>query len=193
MSTTFTSVRELLKAKGSRDQVQEFDELMRCTEVVREMIQSRVRAGLTQKDLAKLMDVSQGTISKIENSLDHEISLGELTRYAAACEAPITLRVGPSISLVQSVKEHTISLKQDLDRLAAVASENDNSQLPKKIADVFADAGFNLMSFLVDAAEKLPKSLGEAKTPMLRVLMRDDRTMPANNTSPPSRKKSVLA
>ncbi len=191
MSTTFTSVKDLLKATGTKEHVREFDELMRCTNVVREMIQIRIKAGLTQKDLAERMQVSQGTISKIENSVDCDISLGELTSYAAYCKAKFTLRVGPPISLVQSVKEHALALKSDLDKLAAVACENeDDYHIPKKISEFFNEAGFNLMSFLVDAAEKLPRSIKEARMPMLRIVSpcEDVETVPSQRIS---RKKPV--
>lgn len=178
MSNTFKSVRDLIKATSPKERVTEFDEIMKRSLVVNEMIQGRVSAGLTQKELAESMQVSQSTISKIENSADCDLTLGELVRYAGACNSTFTLRIGPPISLVQSVKEHAVAMKLDLDRLASIACENEaDFEIPKKIEEFFGEACFNLMSFLVDAAEKLPRAT-KSKTPMLRILMREEASNP---------------
>ncbi len=174
MSNKFQSVRELLKSHQSAPEtVQKFDNLLKSTVVVRALITKRTKAGLTQKQVAESMGVSQSAISKFEKSSDCELTLGEIARYSAAVEAPLSIQVGPPMSLVQSVKSHAFAMKDDLERLAFLACENEeDSELGKSVARFFGEAGFNLMGFLVDAFDKLPASVMKAQTPALRLLQK---------------------
>lgn len=176
MSTTFKSVSELLKATtGNKEKAKSFEELLNSSTIVRSLIRKRARAGMTQKEVASLMGVTQSAVSKIETSFDCDLTLGEIARFSHAVDSPMTLQIGPPISLVQSVKSHAFAMKADLEKLAALACENEeDSDFDKNIANFFGEAGFNLMAFLVDAFEKLPASVLKAKTSGLRVLEKEE-------------------
>lgn len=169
--STFQSVTDLVKATSSPEQTKAFENRLRGTSIVRTLIRSRTSAGLTQRDVASKMGVSQGTVSKIENSLDADLSLGEIARYVSATDAPLTLRIGPPLSLVESVKDHALAMKRDLETLADLARQHeDDSEIPAKIAKFFGEAGFNLFAFLFGAAAKLPPAVREANSSILSVL-----------------------
>ncbi len=175
MSTRFQSVTELLKANVEDPaKIKAFDELLKSSSVVRSLIRKRTKASLTQKEVAAAMGVTQSTVSKIEASFDCDLTLGEIARFSEAVGSPITIQIGPPVTLVQSIKGHVFAMKADLERLAALACENEeDSEFGKSVANFFGEAGFNLMAFLVDAAEKLPESVMKAKTPTLRVVEKD--------------------
>ncbi|MEY5026624.1 MAG: hypothetical protein RLZZ244_2152 [Verrucomicrobiota bacterium] len=80
----FESVRELLtrpEDKAVRDQ---FDALTAQTRLVQELTLMRTRAGLSQAQLAAKMGCTQGRISKIESSLDADLTIGIVQAYARA-------------------------------------------------------------------------------------------------------------
>lgn len=67
-------------------------EAERAKTLIAEAVRSaRLRAGLTQVDLAKLAKTTQAVISRIESGLDSRVpSLDLLSRIAGACKATLT-------------------------------------------------------------------------------------------------------
>jgi len=193
MSKKFQSVRELLTANQSAPEtVQEFDNLLKGTVVVRTLIAKRNKAGLTQKQVAEAMGVSQSAISKFEKSNDSDLTLGEIIRYSEAVEAPISIQIGPPMTLVQSVKSHAFAMKDDLEKLATLACDNEeDSEFGRKVAGFFGEAGFKIFGILLDAFEKLPPSALKAKTPGLRLLRKE--TCPDAPIAEKPRKKKAEA
>ena len=68
------SGRALAKVKG----------LARGTEIIDRLVLERVRAGLTPAERARRMGSSQSYVSKLEDSEDSDLTLGEIDRYCAA-------------------------------------------------------------------------------------------------------------
>ena len=189
MSTTFKSVSDLFKATtDDSDSINAFEELLASSGIVRSLIQQRVKSGLAQKDIAESMGITQSAVSKIESSYDCDLSLGQIVKYAQAVNAPLTLQIGPPLTLVQSIKYHLIAMKKDLDSLAALANENeDDSDLVHSIGQFFTEASFRLMTSLVDAFEKLPASVMKATTTGLRLLNSDNCEVIHRKKSPKRR------
>ncbi|MCW1926630.1 helix-turn-helix transcriptional regulator [Luteolibacter arcticus] len=174
MSTKFKSVSDLLKKHGKPEAVSEFEELLKGSSIVRALIAKRIKAGLTQREVAESIGITQSAVSKFEASLDCDVTLGEIARYSAAVDSPMTIQIGPPMSLVQSVKSHAFAMKHDLEKLASLASgKEEDSDFSHSVAKFFGEAGFNLMAFLVDAFDKLPASVTRAKTSQFRVLDKD--------------------
>lgn len=81
-------VEKLIKDREIRVQF----EAERAKTLIAEAVRSaRIRAGLTQTDLAKLAKTTQAVISRIESGSDSRIpSLDLLFRIAGACKATLT-------------------------------------------------------------------------------------------------------
>jgi transcriptional regulator with XRE-family HTH domain len=194
MSTKFNSVSELLKAHGKPEAVSEYEELLKGSAVVRALIAKRIKAKLTQKDVADAIGISQSAVSKFEASSDGDLTLGEIARYSEAVDAPLIIQIGSPMSLVQSVKSHAFAMKHDLEKLASLACENEeDSEFAHSIAEFFGEAGFNLMAFLVDAFDKLPAKVTRAKTPRFRVLGKDDCSLPPETAARKATKPKAIA
>ena len=54
------------------------------TQVIDRLVIERNKVGLTQAGLAKRMGCTQSRISKLEDSVDAELTLGEIDTYCAA-------------------------------------------------------------------------------------------------------------
>ncbi len=79
---TYRSVDEMLRGHGYRRVADAVRQLSAKTRLIDELILARVAAGLTQAQLAAKLRCSQSRISKIEDSQDADLSLGDIRAYA---------------------------------------------------------------------------------------------------------------
>lgn len=68
--------------------------LAKGTEVIDRLVLERVRGGLTQAEMARRLGTSQSWVSKLEDSEDADLTLGEIDRYSAA----LGMKAGLSLS-----------------------------------------------------------------------------------------------
>lgn len=69
-------------AEGAEVQRKEYEALVPGFQLARELIEARVKAGLTQEEVAQRMGTSQPTVARLESG--HKPSLKTLERYAEA-------------------------------------------------------------------------------------------------------------
>jgi ribosome-binding protein aMBF1 (putative translation factor) len=79
---TYRSVDEMLRGHGYRRVADAVRQLSAKTRLIDQLILARVAAGLTQAQLAAKLRCSQSRISKIEDSQDADLSLGDIHAYA---------------------------------------------------------------------------------------------------------------
>lgn len=79
---TYRSVDEMLRRNGYRRVAEAVRQLSTKTKLIDQLIVARVAAGLTQAQMAAKLRCSQSRISKIEDSNDTDLSLGDIQAYA---------------------------------------------------------------------------------------------------------------
>lgn len=79
---TYRSVDEMLRGHGYRRFADAVRQLSAKTKLIDQLIVARVAAGLTQSQMAAKLRCSQSRISKIEDSQDADLSLGDIQTYA---------------------------------------------------------------------------------------------------------------
>jgi hypothetical protein len=79
---TYRSVDEMLRGHGYRRVAEAVRQLSVKTKLIDQLIVARVAAGLTQSQMAAKLRCSQSRISKIEDSHDVDLSLGDIQAYA---------------------------------------------------------------------------------------------------------------
>ena len=79
---TYRNVDEMLRGHGYRRVADAVSQLSTKTKLIDQLIIARVAAGLTQAQMATKLRCSQSRISKIEDSLDADLSLGDIQAYA---------------------------------------------------------------------------------------------------------------
>ena len=79
---TYRSVEEMLRGHGYRRVAEAVRQLSAKTRLIDQLIVARVAAGLTQSQMAAKLRCSQSRISKIEDSQDADLSLGDIQAYA---------------------------------------------------------------------------------------------------------------
>lgn len=114
----------------------------------------RCKHSLTQKQLAEKIGCSQGRVSKIENSYDRDISIGDLLDYAKALD--LQLEMGyrhHSARIVDLIKYHAFKIKHYLNQLA-IMSQNDE-EMEKGVAKFHLEAKHNIDRFIATSLSKL--------------------------------------
>jgi transcriptional regulator with XRE-family HTH domain len=153
----FASVRDLVKATAANDdQIREFDRRIRGSAIVNALVRSRAAAGMTQADVAERMDRTQSSVSKLEHSIDSELSLQDIASYLHATGGRLNLGIGKQPNRVERIKELAICLEGELKSLADLSSNSDDRAIRQSINGFFGEAWFNFFKILCDATSRLP-------------------------------------
>jgi len=151
----YKSVDELMSGESVSTEVRtEVSKLDKESAIVESLVQMRRSAGLTQHQLADALGMTQGAISKLESSLDAEITLEELCAYCKATNQQLTFWVGKPMNHVESVKLHAFAIKEHLSALAKMA--HDDQDMEQAIQAFFGEAFFNLLNILGKCQNEMP-------------------------------------
>lgn len=168
--TGFSSVADLARRafKDDPDLVDELEEDLSSRQVVRALFAMRSARSVSQAEIASQLKCSQSKVSKIENGVDADLSVGELEAYARAldCDVVLTFQKCHSTS-ADRVKQHAFAIKRELDDLACIAG--DDSTLRKGVASFFGEAFFNIVRMISESAKSLPATSDDS--PHVRVRM----------------------
>jgi len=168
--TGFSSVADLARSafKDDPDLVEELEEDLSSRQVVRALSAMRSARNVSQAEIASQLKCSQSKVSKIENGVDADLSVGELEAYARAldCDVVLTFQKRHSTS-ADRVKQHAFAIKRELDDLARIAG--DDSTLRKGVASFFGEAFFNIVRMISESAKSLPATSDDS--PHVRVSM----------------------
>lgn len=86
-------VKRALRRKGFAEAYQELEDEYRLT---RELLSARVRAGLTQEQVADSMGTTKSAVSRLEAVGKHSPSVSTLKKYAEAVGCDIEIRLVPA-------------------------------------------------------------------------------------------------
>jgi ribosome-binding protein aMBF1 (putative translation factor) len=81
---SYSSVDEMVKLTLGSRWLKRMNQRLKHTEVVDQLVLARLRAGLSQTDLAARMKCTQSRVSKIEDSMDVQLSLKDIYEYTKA-------------------------------------------------------------------------------------------------------------
>lgn len=156
----YASVDALTTGEGVSQEVRDkLDALKSESKIAVQLARLRQKSGLTQEDMANRLKVTQSAISKLESSLDDDLTIREITEYARATGQRISLLFGKPFTHVEAVKLHACGIKSHLEQLASLANQND--ELEKEIKGFFSEAFFNILNILTMCGDRLPKGRTE--------------------------------
>ena len=82
---SYTTVEAFVSgAVGDADLLAEMERQRKAREIVDSLVMARVALRLTQGDIARRLGVSVSTISRLEDSLDVDLKVGEILDYVKA-------------------------------------------------------------------------------------------------------------
>lgn len=131
-------------------------------ELIKHMIAHRVKSDMSQKDLATRMKCTQSRISKMEQSDDADLRLGELEEYLGALNLRCRMMIAPnSMKAVDEIKFHAFRIRELLTNLVNLVSD-DEANVSDGIAKFACfEVPLNLLKLVSDAVQHLPPSVLE--------------------------------
>ena len=126
---------------------QEVEELIEKSKLIKMMIQLRLAAGLSQKDVAEKMGCNQSTISRIEAGTQCDLKLGEFSRYLGAVGCTFSVLVdSPEEPIAFRIKHLVLATKGLLDTLTEIIEGSDGDKdLIQGMRDFRAETLFNML------------------------------------------------
>lgn len=122
--------------------------------VTSQLTKLRVKAGLTQDELAAKMGKTQSAVSKLESGPDEGVTIAEIKAYSEATGQRIGIMFGKPLSHAEAIKHHALCMRSRMKQLAQLA--NADEDLEKEIAAFFGEAFFNLLSIMSECSKELP-------------------------------------
>ena len=141
------------KLAGDATIEQEVARHRQATQLATALEDFRVRKGLRQKDIAARMGVSNSTVSRIEDSLDADLRLGDLTNYAAALGLNLSFFFEePNLPAAEQIKHCVFKISELLEHLTELAKEcNDDQAIVDGIMRFRGEVLFNFMERYVQS------------------------------------------
>lgn len=164
----YTSVSDML-AELDPELRDEFDDLARRRLLVKHLLVVRSAKGLSQQDVANRMECSQSKVSKIENSFDADLNVGDIEKYADAIGVDLCVGLTPkNQTAFDRIQRHAFGIKKELQVLAKFADVNDAAA--KRIAESHLEVLMNLVRMVAESAASLPCPEGSGE-PYLQIAM----------------------
>jgi transcriptional regulator with XRE-family HTH domain len=119
MEKQYSSVADMLNAVSDDKKFNEaVKKEIQTRRLAKTLFAMRCEAGLTQQELAAKLKCTQGKVSKIEHSLDMDISIGDLVRYTSALN--MNMEIGffdNRLTMVDKAKHHLCTLKSYINKM----------------------------------------------------------------------------
>lgn len=123
MDKQYSSVADMLNAVSDDKKFNEtVQKEIQTRQLAKTLFAMRCKAGISQQELAEKLKCTQGKVSKIEHSLDMDISFGDLVRYSSALN--MNMEIGffdNRLTMVDRVKYHFFTLKSYINKLIEIS------------------------------------------------------------------------
>jgi transcriptional regulator with XRE-family HTH domain len=151
----YDSIYELMDSESIPQPVKEkVTQLIGESKIATKLAQLRHLAGISQQKMGEALNMTQGNVSKIENSRDDDLTLKQIKEYARVTGERISVMFGKPLTHVQAVQLHAMGLKSHLEELAKIA--DDHEEMESEIRKFFAEAFVNLFQIMALCNNQLP-------------------------------------
>jgi predicted XRE-type DNA-binding protein len=126
-------------------------------QIAKTLFAMRCKAGLNQAEIAKKMECTQGKVSKMENALDTDISVGDLVKYCSAMNMQLEVNFfDRRLTMADKVKHFYFQLKALLDKIIETAKGDEVMErgVARFASEVFVNINFGLIECLEKAKVK---------------------------------------
>ena len=163
MGSEFNNVADLLSSvSDDKEFNKSVTEEIDAKQLSKTLFAMRCHSGLSQANVAEKMKCTQGKVSKLENSYDKDISIGDLVDYCSAVNMHVELGfLDNKMNMVDSIKYHFFRLKNNLDNLIEISKGDAKME---RGAEKFTQEAFsNIFMGLIESLKKAsPKKFKKA-------------------------------
>lgn len=123
--------------------------------IVHRLYGTRSAKGVSQQEMAERLNCSQSRISKLENSEDEDLRLGDLKKYLAAIGMNLTVFISKKQwRAIDQIKFHAFRIRHILEDLTKLAK--DDPEIAKGVHHCHLETLFNLVKLVSESAQGLP-------------------------------------
>jgi len=124
---TYKSVSELIKNLPGDEQVTKLlEKEIQGRKLVKLLFYLRCKENLSQKQIAQKIGCTQSRISKIEGSLDDDLTIKDIQEYAKALNLEVELNFNDaSMKIVDKIKYHAFRIKGYLEQLSSLSKDDE--------------------------------------------------------------------
>jgi transcriptional regulator with XRE-family HTH domain len=164
MAESFKSVAEMVSAiSGDKNFSQSIEKELRKRRIATNLFALRNRFGLSQKELAQKIGITQSKISKIENSYDLDFSISDIVKFCSALNMGLEIGfIDKRATKVEMVKYHFSQLLRRLEELREMAKGD--RTMEDGVRQFHFEAFANIVPRMFDCLNKVmpKKAEGEA-------------------------------
>lgn len=154
----------------------QLNERLRARQIVRSLVAMRAAKGVSQADIAAEIGCSQSNVSKIENGLDADLRLSDMSAYAKLLNLDFQFLVAErGTTLANQVKYHAFGVRDTLLELVKVAGTD--HKIVEGIARFHVETFVNIVSMLAETSSQLPPCPDTGR-PYIRIASCDDPMLP---------------
>lgn len=148
-------LHELADSPELRDLAKQVESDLKHRVMAHYLYGARSTRGVSQKDIADKMRCSQSRVSKLENSIDAEWSVGDVTAYLDALSLKAQMMILPKDAIIfDEVKCHAFAIRDCLNEMVKMAG--DDHAIGIGVSKAHIEAMVNLTSIIVDSLKGLP-------------------------------------
>lgn len=124
-------------------------------QIVDRLISLRLRAKVSQADIAQHMGVTQSRVSKIEHGNDKSLTIGQIASYLGAIGMRFEIRFcQPGDTIVERLKSHAFELFGCLQKISDLS--NGDPKMEQAALLMHAETIVNVDHFVAASAASLP-------------------------------------
>lgn len=168
MAKRFDNVLDLVKDISDDKQFHsELKNEIESKTLAKALFAIRCSKGITQEELAKRLNCSQGKISKLENSTIEGIKVSDVVAYAKAMKLQLTICFHNRLTATQWIKFHVFEIKRHLDHLVKLAHKDED--IHKGVRCLIGETLYNFFKVVKQSVELLPKQPKTSPSQVLEV------------------------
>ena len=151
----YNSVLEMItEISDDNDFNKSLEKEIKGKQIAKALFSMRCKRGLTQSQLAKKTNFSQGKISKIEHALDTDLTIKDIADYCTALNMQVEIGFSDMrIKMVDRVKYYYFELKNLLDKM--IISAKGDKTMEKGVREFTHEVFFNIHVGLIDCLSKV--------------------------------------
>jgi len=168
MAKRYESVLDLVKdISDNKEFHSELKDEIESKSLAKALFVMRCSKGITQEQMAKRLDCSQGKISKLENSTLDGIKVSDLVAYTKAMKLQMMICFHPRLTATQWIKFHVFEIQRHLSNLAKLAHKD--KEIDEGVRDFIRQTLYNFFKVVKDSAQLLPEQPKRGSKQVLEV------------------------
>jgi transcriptional regulator with XRE-family HTH domain len=178
----YDSTEALMRGEGISTEIQQkVEKFARETRLSLYLAKLRQKAGITQKEMADALKLTQSAISKLEAGTDEHVTVHHIQEYSRVTGSRISILFGKPFSDMEAVTILVDALKERLEKLAETASQNEETK--DKVKGFFGEACHKILNAVAMCNCKMPVDENDHVQEISVEIITGKKVVPSSNSA----------